>query len=579
MFRIRRIYDTNTPVNQKAVACVQQILRDQFALISTSEVDQIPDVLRDPLKHRFRSVLFVADNMKGEILGFALLMHATDLDFCYLDYISTTQHMSGRGWGGALYQRVREEAVAIKAKGLFFECLPDDPALCADASVLQSNRARLKFYERYGARPLVHTAYETPVTPGGDNPPYLVVDTLDRQQPFSKDEMRLIVRAILERKYSKLCDHGYVDRVTASITDDPVCLRPFRYLTEQQAVPVRTVPPEDKLIALTFDHQHTIHHVKERGYVESPVRVTTILSSILKTGMFRSVPVRHYGDSFITAVHGRAFFEYLRRVCESVPEGESVYPYVFPIRNNARPPKDLAMRAGYYCIDTFTPLNKNAYLAARSAVDCALSAAHAVLEGAYLAYALVRPPGHHAEPSVFGGFCYFNSTAIAAQFLSQHGKVAILDVDYHHGNGQQMIFYRRRDVLTLSIHGHPRFAYPFFSGYAEECGEGDGDGFSRNYPLPETITAHEYLETLKKALAAIERFKPTFLVVALGLDTARGDPTGTWCLDAKDFEQMGRLIGALPHPTLFVQEGGYKTKTIGRNARHFFQGVWDGAFA
>ncbi len=136
----------------------------------------------------------------------------------------------------------------------------------------------------------------------------------------------------------------------------------------------------------------------------------------------------------------------------------------------------MPVRAGYYCIDTFTPLNRNAYTAAKGAVDCALTAASQILTGYRISYALVRPPGHHAESKVFGGFCYFNSSAMAANYLSVHGRVAVLDVDYHHGNGTQDIFYQRDDVLTVSIHGHPSFAYPYFSGFSEETGEEKGLG-------------------------------------------------------------------------------------------------------
>jgi acetoin utilization deacetylase AcuC-like enzyme len=141
-------------------------------------------------------------------------------------------------------------------------------------------------------------------------------------------------------------------------------------------------------------------------------------------------------------------------------------------------------------------------------VDCCLTGSVRLLEGAGVAYALVRPPGHHAERKVFGGFCYFNSAAIAANFLSSYGKVAMLDVDYHHGNGQQDIFYDREDVLTVSIHGHPSFAYPYFCGFAEEKGEGRGLGFNVNYPLKEQLTADEYARVLEQALGRIKRFKP-----------------------------------------------------------------------
>jgi len=236
----------------------------------------------------------------------------------------------------------------------------------------------------------------------------------------------------------------------------------------------------------------------------------------------------------------------------------------------------MPVRAGYYCIDTFTPLNRNAWSAARGAVDCALSACDAVLGGYRLAYALVRPPGHHAEHRSFGGFCYFNSSAVAAHYLSDYGRVAVLDLDYHHGNGTQSIFYDRADVLTLSIHGHPNYVYPHFSGFSDEKGEGSGEGYNVNYPLPEQITVDQYQKTLAKALRRIGRFKPLYLIIALGVDTAKGDPTGSWLLKGGDFHKNGFMTGELGLPTLIVQEGGYSTQTLGINVRHFFEGLWKG---
>ena len=231
-----------------------------------------------------------------------------------------------------------------------------------------------------------------------------------------------------------------------------------------------------------------------------------------------------FPNQYILKVHDHRLVSYLRRVCRRVEPNNSIYPYVFPIRNAARPPKELPVRAGYFCIDTFTPLNGNAYQAARRAVECGLTAAETLFGGYNLAYALVRPPGHHAERNVFGGFCYFNSTAIAAAHLSDYGGVAVLDIDYHHGNGTQDIFYDRNDILTVSIHGHPSFAYPYFSGFREETGQGDGQGFNLNIPLREEVDGPYYAKALQTALKRIKTFKPDYLVVALGLDVAREIP-------------------------------------------------------
>lgn len=580
MFRIRRIYDTSLPVNRQAIAQVQQILRDQFPQLDKQDIRKLPEQLTNPLKYRFRSILSIAEDDKGEtVRGFALLLHAPDLRFCYLEYISAAEKMTGRGIGGALYERLRGEARALGVLGIFMECLPDDPALCRDATVLEQNRARLRFYEQYGARPIVGTAYETPVKEGDDNPPYLVFDGLDDDVVLSAARLRKIVRAILERKYAHLCPQTYIDQVVDSFVDDPIRLREFRYRRRDQPKPERTRSlPVERQIALVVNDRHDIHHIRERGYVESPVRIRSILREIEPTGLFQRVAVRRFGERHLKRIHAGDFVDYLKAMCSGLPDNKALYPYVFPVRNAARPPREKAVKAGYYCIDTFTPLTRNAYPAAKRAVDCALTAARLVLEGRRLAYALVRPPGHHAEYRAFGGFCYFNNAALAAEELCTYGRVVILDIDYHHGNGTQDIFYRRRDVLTLSIHGHPRFAYPYFNGFEDETGDGEGLGCNLNIPLPEQLDGAGYRVALDRALRRIRRFKPAFLIIALGLDTANGDPTGTWSLKGPDFVENGRMLGQLDLPTVVVQEGGYDNRVLGSNARHFFKGLWEGAF-
>jgi acetoin utilization deacetylase AcuC-like enzyme/GNAT superfamily N-acetyltransferase len=573
MFRIRRIYDITTPYNRSALEQVFEILEAQFPGLDRSEIEGIEDQLVDPMKHRFRAVIFVAEDARDRVRGFSLLLHAPDLDFCYLQYISAAPGRTGGGIGGILYERAREEARDLGAIGIFLECLPDDPALCPDPEVRRQNEARLKFYERYGARPVAGTAYETPFTPGDKNPPYLVFDNLGMDQPLPRDQGRKIVRAILERKYGDQCPPGYVDMVVESFGDDPVELRPPRYHKPAKGKKARFRFIRRRRIALIKNDKHELHHVRERGYVESPVRIVSIMKAIEPLRIFEEVKAVRYPEDRIREIHDPRYVEYLKKACALVPPGRSIYPYVFPLRNVARPPTELPLRAGYYCIDTFTPLNGSALAAALDAVDCALTGANLIQEGYRCAYALVRPPGHHAERRVFGGFCYFNSAAIAANLLSRSGRVAVLDVDYHHGNGTQDIFYGRGDVLTVSLHGPPRLTYPYFSGFADERGEGQGSGANRNFHLPEGSDGRQYRELLEKAIGVVKRFRPRFLVVALGLDTAKGDPTGSFILTEKDFRLNGRLIGSLALPTLVVQEGGYRTRTLGDNTAGFFTGL------
>lgn len=580
MLRIRKIRDTRTAANRAAVEDAQRIIRAQFPLLPPADVDKLPDQLDDPFRYRFVSELFVLEDGQQRIRAVALVLYDPELHFSYLEIISTAPGARrGSGMGGALYDRIRQEAAALGSAGLYFECLPDDPETSPDPAIRKQNGARLKFYERYGAFPIVGTLYQLPVRDGDTDMPFLVFDGLGNHTLPKAAQLRRIVRAILERKYADLCPPAYVDRVVGSIRDGAFSLRPSRYVKPDTAFP-DPLPALRGKIPLIINDRHDIHNIAhDRGYVEAPVRIRAILRELDKTGFFERVPAKRFPDRFLREVHDPSLIEYMERACREAPEKKSVYPYVFPIRNPQRKPRERSVLAGYWCIDTFTPLNRNVWPAARQAVDCALTAAERVLHGAPLAYALVRPPGHHAERRTFGGFCYLCNPAIAANYLSRYGRVAILDIDYHHGNGQQDIFYERDDVLTVSIHGHPSFAYPYFSGFRDETGRGRGAGYNLNIPLAETVTPEQYREAVATALRRIGRYGPAFLVLSLGLDTGRGDPTGTWANRAADFRLIGRRIGEAGYPTAVIQEGGYRVRTLGVNASNFFSGLVEGAEA
>lgn len=270
----------------------------------------------------------------------------------------------------------------------------------------------------------------------------------------------------------------------------------------------------------------------------------------------------------IEALH--EYVGFLRDAAAELGPDDIIYPDVFPVRRKARRPDHHPALAGYYCFDTGTPITRHAFEAAKASADCALTAAD-MLPAEGLVYALCRPPGHHAEREVFGGYCYFNNSALAANRLAETGRVAVLDIDYHHGNGTQDIFYASSQVLTVSIHGDPAVTYPYFSGFADERGVGEGTGYNLNLPLEPGAPAATYLETLDTALEAIQGFAPRYLVVAVGFDTCQGDPAGSFGLRTRHYPAIASRIAQLRLPTLIVQEGGYRTQTLGRNAVAFLR--------
>ncbi|MGX5649319.1 histone deacetylase family protein [Hydrogenophaga borbori] len=287
----------------------------------------------------------------------------------------------------------------------------------------------------------------------------------------------------------------------------------------------------------------------------------------------------------VRAVHEPRYLDFLRTAWDDwvaldpANAGLDALPSVWPLpnRHGFRQdgwPDNIAARLGQFAFDSGTPLTAGSWRAALGGAACALAAAQAVLAGERAAFALTRPPGHHAGPGFYGGYCFLNNAAIAAQALRDggHARVAVLDVDYHHGNGTQTVFYERADVLTLSLHGDPRTEYPFFLGHADERGAGAGEGFNRNWPLPRGTALAAWRAALDEALQAVSDVGATALVVPLGLDTFEGDPISGFRLRSADYAGIGAALASPGLPTLFTFEGGYAVAEVGVNAVNLLEG-------
>jgi len=318
---------------------------------------------------------------------------------------------------------------------------------------------------------------------------------------------------------------------------------------------------------------------------EVPDRVDRILDALATDPDFTfEEPVPH-GFAPIEAVHDAGLVAYLAEAWQDwaarPPHGHEAIPDTFlhpALREGmgcGRVTQSGAGRLGYWSFDCSTPMVQGTYDAARAAVDCAITATERVLDGERMAYALCRPPGHHAPRAAFGGFCFFNNVAIAAQHAIEEGvdRVAILDVDYHHGNGTQQIFYDRGDVLFVSLHADPDRAYPYFTGFRDETGTGRGLGANRNIPLSAGTDDDAFLGHLRGALDAVAGFNPSLLLVSLGFDTYRLDPIGDLAVTTDGFRRVGTCIRSVGRPTVLVQEGGYHLPDLGANALAWLQGA------
>lgn len=305
-------------------------------------------------------------------------------------------------------------------------------------------------------------------------------------------------------------------------------------------------------------------------HAETPERIERIKASLGEIEGMRFILPRRFPLSWIERVHEHAYVNYLADAGRRAGSGY-VYPSVFPYRADQHTNHDIGLR-GQYSFDMYTPVNSTTYEAARGSAVAALTAASYVRRGEQVVYALCRPPGHHAERAKMGGYCYFNNTAIAAEYLSTRGRVSILDIDVHHGNGTQNIFYSRADVFVVNIHAHPDTQFPYFTGRDNEHGAGEGVGYNLNFPLPLATRDAAYHKALQSALIHIRQFNPMYLVVSVGYDTHQDDPIGGFCLSTEYYSRLAGAIAGLHLPTVLIQEGGYNTEMLGTVARTFVRG-------
>ena len=337
-----------------------------------------------------------------------------------------------------------------------------------------------------------------------------------------------------------------------------------------------------------FSPQHALHAPAFEFYrgdkvpcFESPARVDFVLAELKAHGHALRTP--HVDSRAVIAqVHSLRYLAFLESAwaqwlaVDAANASRQPFPSIWPVRTlrSDVEPANFTARLGLYSMDNGSPMVAGTWAAAKAGADVAVSAAALISQGERGVFCASRPPGHHAGADFMGGYCFLNNAAIAARALRNQGcsKVAILDVDYHHGNGTQSIFYDRADVLFVSIHGDPRTEYPFYLGHANETGEGIGAGFNLNLPLAAGSSAEVWFEALEVACTRVARYRPDALVISLGLDTFAGDPISTFALQSADFTRLGQQLGQLGLPTVFVLEGGYAAQELGVNAVNVMDG-------
>ncbi|BBK31899.1 acetoin utilization deacetylase AcuC-like enzyme [Stella humosa] len=325
-----------------------------------------------------------------------------------------------------------------------------------------------------------------------------------------------------------------------------------------------------------YSQTHARHAPREfllRGnfapMAETTARAENLVTAARAAGHKVSAP-DDWGMAPVAAVHAVDYLEFLetghQRWMELPGANAEIHPHSNPGRHMRARPEGIAGQVGFYIGDLSAPMVAGTWPASLASAHAAVQATELVLGGSPVAYALCRPPGHHAFADQAAGFCFINNVAVAAQHArGKAGRVAILDIDVHHGNGTQGIFWDRKDVFFCSLHADPSTFYPYYAGYHGESGGGAGAGYTLNLPLPHGTADADYMPALDRALAAINRFDPDVVLISLGFDAYEKDPLGVLKISTDGFAAMARRIAALGRPTVLVQEGGYHVDDLGRN--------------
>lgn len=312
---------------------------------------------------------------------------------------------------------------------------------------------------------------------------------------------------------------------------------------------------------IIYSQKHKLHNpsyevydMQQSPYAEVPERIEIIAKKLKQEKAGEFIAPKSFPISHIEKVHHKNYVEFLENKSKSLKKDDNFF-------------------ASYFVTDTYAPMTKNTFIAAKESCDIALTGADFLKSGEKLIYALCRPPGHHSGAYNMGGYCYINNAAVASEYLSNSGKVAILDIDYHHGNGTQQMFYDRDDVLYISLHADPRKKYPYITGFKNEKGVADGVGYTINYPLPVDASEALYKKTLQASLKHVRRFNPLYLVISAGFDTYIKDPIAAFKLTVPFYKEIGEEIASLQLPTLVIQEGGYYVSDLGEIAWSLVKGL------